>query len=236
MPRPLISFDAAGTLIQVRRPVGQTYAEFAHHYGIKVQPTALKLAFRSVWSRLATPIWPEDESAPDDDRSWWKGLVREVFEEALQAPLAESVLEPLFDSLYDHFAEPDAWYVFDDVVPTLTDLSKDHQFCVLSNFDGRLRRILSGHGLEHFFEHIIISSEVGASKPHPRMFETALRLMNAEASTSWHVGDDERCDIQGAQACGWRAFVVSRPESSLLDLVEKVRSEGNRTCARLVKE
>lgn len=231
MPRPLISFDAAGTLIQVRRPVGRTYAEFAREHGVAVEEAALKLAFRSVWGRLEPPLWPEGQASPDNDRAWWRKLVAEVFAEVLKAPLAEGVLEPLFESLYCHFARPDAWVVFEDVLPVLKDLGRDHDLCVLSNFDGRLRGILAGHGLDGFFKEIILSSEVGASKPHPRMFDTALRRMQTVAATSWHAGDDPRCDIQGAENAGWRAFEVTRPGEGLRTLAEKVRSEANRACA-----
>ncbi len=230
MSRPLISFDAAGTLIQVQQPVGKTYAQFAARHGLVVEEAALKQAFRSVWGRLTVPLWPEGQSAPDDDRSWWRQLVGEVFLDALGEPVTDTVLDPLFDELYAHFAKPQAWTIFEDVLPVLEALSQDHRFCVLSNFDGRLRSILAGHGLDRFFEHIIVSSEVGASKPHPRMFDTALRLMGADAGTSWHVGDDERCDIHGAHNCGWRGFWVERPRRGLTGLVEKVRSKENRTC------
>ncbi|TDU70569.1 putative hydrolase of the HAD superfamily [Prosthecobacter fusiformis] len=225
MSRPLISFDAAGTLIQVQEPVGRTYAAFARRHGLDVDESALKPAFRSAWARSPVRLWPEGQCAPDDDRSWWRGLVADVFSEALQAPLEASRLDPLFDELYAHFAKPQAWIVYDDVLPVLSDLARDHQLCVLSNFDRRLRPILAGHGLDRFFAQVILSSEVGASKPHPRMFATALRLMQANAETSWHVGDDEKCDITGALSCGWKAYQVDRPQQGLKPLLEKVRFE-----------
>jgi putative hydrolase of the HAD superfamily len=227
MSRPLISFDAAGTLIQVARPVGETYAFFAASHGIRVEAAALKQAFRSLWSRLPARLWPEGQCAPDDEQSWWRELVASVFQETLGRPLPDSQFDPLFEDLYAHFAKPEAWLIYDDVLPALMELSRDHRLCVLSNFDRRLHTILAGHGLDRFFEHVILSSEVGASKPHPRMFQTTLRLMQADAATSWHVGDDERCDIQGALAGGWQAFAVARPQQGLMHLVEKVRSEAN---------
>jgi len=227
MSRPLISLDAAGTLIQVKEPVGRTYAAFAQRHGVAVEEAALKAAFRTVWGQLDTPLWPEGSCAPDDERGWWHELVRRVFAHALGEPLPGVILDPLFQELYAYFARPEAWMVFDDVRPALTDLARDHRLCVLSNFDGRLRGILRGHDLERYFEQVIVSSEVGAAKPHARMFETALRVMGAAAETSWHVGDDERCDLQGAQSCGWQAYLVVRPGSDLLGLCEKVRFRGN---------
>lgn len=227
LSRPVISFDAAGTLIQVCEPVGRTYAAFAQQWGVSVEEAALKPAFRQVWGRLPVREWPEGQCAPDDDRSWWRELVGQVFAEATGAPLPEATLGPLFDALYAHFALPEAWFVYEEVKPVLEDLARDHRLCVLSNFDRRLKGILAGHGLAGYFDEVILSSEVGVSKPHPRMFETAQRRMQAVPAASWHVGDDERCDVQGALASGWRAFSVARPERDLRHLLEKVRLEAN---------
>jgi putative hydrolase of the HAD superfamily len=113
--------------------------------------------------------------------------------------------------------------VFDDVVPALEELSRDHRLLVLSNFDRRMRSILAGHGLLRFFEQFIISSEVGAAKPHPRMFEAALAAAGCLPQEALHIGDDKKCDLGGAQSSGIHAFHVKRPESGLDALVKKVR-------------
>lgn len=223
MSRPLISFDAAGTLIQVRQPVGDTYAAFARRHGVLVESAALKQAFRHVWGTLPVPEWPEGQCAPDDERGWWRQLVAAVFAHVLAEPLDDRVLDPLFGELYHHFSLPEAWTVYDDVRPVLEELGKDHQFCVLSNFDRRLRSLLAGHGLDRHFPHIILSSEVGVSKPHSRMFSTASLLTGVVAEESWHVGDDLRCDMEGAHNAGWQAFHVERPAQGLEGLAEKVR-------------
>ncbi|MES2597645.1 MAG: HAD-IA family hydrolase [Verrucomicrobiota bacterium] len=222
--RGLISFDAAGTLIQVARPVAQTYAEIAGGHGVPVTAEALKPAFRTVWSQLPAPLHPEGTPAADDDRYWWKELVRRVFAAARGEPVDEEVLSPLFDELYQHYAKPEAWIVYDDVLPALNLLREDFDLCVLSNFDRRLYSILEGHGLTPYFKTIVISSEVGASKPHPRMFAEAERRMNANAAEILHTGDDEKNDLLGAQNAGWKAWHVQRPQADLQILAEKVLS------------
>jgi putative hydrolase of the HAD superfamily len=136
------------------------------------------------------------------------------------------VLDGLFDELYLRYAQPQAWSVFDDVVPALEDLSRDHRLLVLSNFDRRLRSILAGHDLLRFFEQVIISSEVGSAKPHPRMFEAAMAVAGCFPQEALHIGDDKKCDLGGAQSNGIHAFHVKRPESGLDVLVKKVRSES----------
>ncbi|HYF34015.1 MAG TPA: HAD-IA family hydrolase [Prosthecobacter sp.] len=236
MPLRLISFDAAGTLIGVREPVGETYAAHAARHGIYVAPAALKLAFRSLWAQVPPPHWPEGQVSPDDDRGWWKGFAEQVFAQALGQPVEPARFEPLFDDLYRHYADASAWVVFEDVVPTLEALSPDYELCVLSNFDRRLVRILEGHGLARHFRRVILSSEVGAAKPHPRMFETALRHFDVSPEECLHVGDDDRCDVQAARQNGWQAFAVNRPDEGLADLVEKVRCQHIPACNRAKDE
>jgi putative hydrolase of the HAD superfamily len=222
--RGLISFDAAGTLIQVARPVAQTYAEFARDHGVIVNESALKAAFRSAWSKLPPPLFPEGQSSDDDDRSWWRNLVEQVFTMAFGSSLPPDVLSPLFSSLYQHYAKPEAWTVYDDVFPALDRLASKFDLCVLSNFDRRLLSILEGHDLIRPFAAVIISSEVGAYKPHARMFATAQQRMSATPMSSLHIGDDTQNDVVGAQNAGWHAAQVQRPQTTLLTIAEKVFS------------
>lgn len=220
----MLFFDAAGTLIRPAEPVGRTYAQHAMRHGIVAEPEAIMQAFRMAWKETAPSLHPEGQMAADDDRGWWRALVGDVFGRVLGAKLAENALEALFGELYLHYAQPQAWSVFDDVVPALEDLSRDHRLLVLSNFDRRLRSILAGHDLLRFFEQVIISSEVGAAKPHPRMFQAALAAARCLPQEALHIGDDVKCDLTGAQSCGIHAFHVKRPEAGLGAMMQKVRS------------
>ena len=224
----LISFDAAGTLIRVREPVGETYAAHAARFGVAAGAEELMRAFRALWVREPPPLWPEGQVSPDDDRGWWRAFADQVFAEALGQPVERTVFEPLFDGLYRHYAQAEAWVVYEDVMPALETLAAEHELCVLSNFDRRLVSILEGHRLARFFRRIILSSEVGAAKPHPRMFETAQGHFSAQPAECLHVGDDERCDVVGAINNGWHAFGVNRPESGLQDLVAELSGPQGR--------
>ena len=217
-------FDAAGTLIRPAQPVGLTYSLFAAQSGIQTEPEAVMKAFREAWKATPPPMHPVGSPPEDDDRGWWRGMVGDVFARVLGRPLPENTLGDLFEVLYLHYGQPQAWTVFDDVVPALSDLARDHRLFVLSNFDRRLRRILAGHDLLRFFGHVIISSEVGAAKPHARMFRAALEVAGCAPGLCLHIGDDMICDVEGAQSSGMHAFHVKRPENGLDTLVQKVRS------------
>lgn len=213
---PVIFFDAAGTLIQVKEPVARVYERIASQHGVKVDGDALMWAFRAAWKDCPPPL--HDSPPADDDRSWWLTLVARTFAQAKGRPLSEEVLLPLFDELYAHYARPEAWMVFDEVVPVLDHLhAAGHRLYVLSNFDKRLRSILNGHDLSRYFLGMIISSEVGASKPHRRIFETALNMAGARPEHCLHIGDDASADVAGAVAMGIRVLHVRRPETTLRD-------------------
>lgn len=217
-------FDAAGTIIRPAQSVGLTYSLVAARFGIQAEPEAVMKAFCEAWKVTLPPLHPLGKPSQDDDRGWWRGLVGDVFARVLGAPVPEDTLGGLFDDLYHHYEQPQAWTVFDDVVPALSDLVRDHRLLVLSNFDRRLRAILAGHDLMRFFEHVVISSEVGAAKPHARMFRVILEAAACPPGLCLHIGDDRRCDVEGAHSNGIHAFCVDRPENGLEMLVQKVRS------------
>ncbi|QIF03061.1 HAD-IA family hydrolase [Roseimicrobium sp. ORNL1] len=239
-------FDAAGTLFHLSEPVGDTYARIAAKHGVTAEPRALENAFRTAWKTLPSPVHPEGTPPADDDRSWWREVVWLTFVQVTASRDASgavddgadaaAVFEPMFAEMYAHFANAEAWQLYEDTIPALEKL-REHasshgppegappplRLFVLSNFDRRLHPILEGLGIAHFFEKVLLSSEVGTSKPHPRMFLAALATAaDAPASQCLHIGDDEHCDFAGAQTAGMHAALVSRPEVTLLTLAEKV--------------
>src|SRR5450432_1670918 len=77
---------------------------------------------------------------------------------------------------------------------------------VISNFDRRLYSNLEDIGLAPYFDHITISSEVGADKPHARIFERAVTAFGVAPSEALHVGDDPVRDWAGAESAGLGVF------------------------------
>ncbi len=87
-----------------------------------------------------------------------------------------------------------------------------------------LRRRLSEHGLLPYLDTLVISSEVGLTKPHPAIFQAALDKLGVAASEAVFVGDIVSADVLGAQALGMRAVLTHQyrqddPRESGPDLV-----------------
>jgi FMN hydrolase / 5-amino-6-(5-phospho-D-ribitylamino)uracil phosphatase len=55
-----------------------------------------------------------------------------------------------------------------------------------------------------YFDFAFLAEDIGASKPHPDMFQAALKQAGVPAAHIIHVGDDPDHDIRGARDMGMR--------------------------------
>ena len=65
---------------------------------------------------------------------------------------------------------------------------------------------LSNSGLAEYFEHVLCSEEIGATKPHRAIFEEAMRRTDCLPQHAIMIGDDFKADIIGALNAGWTAI------------------------------
>lgn len=212
-------FDAAGTLIHLPRSAGARYREVALRHGLDVPESTFDAAFRTAW-KAALPPATTREPRPDDDRGWWQALVWKVLD--LCAAPGEFARAPFFHELYAEFTKPGVWELYPEVREVLTTLRERYRLGIISNFDGRLRPILAQLGILPFFEHVVISSEVGADKPDPWIYTRALQLAGVAPVEATHAGDDPLADWQGARDAGLRSFELDRPRNSLRDFISFV--------------
>jgi putative hydrolase of the HAD superfamily len=221
MPKTIF-FDAAGTLIRLTKSVGSNYALVAKRQGLMLEIGALDLAFAAIWKEM--PFRPATgQPRVDDDKGWWRDLVERLLNRV--APDTHSLARhTFFEAAYAHFAEPGVWELYPDVQETLEMLAACCELAVVSNFDGRLRRVLDELGIAKYFRHIFLSSELGADKPDPLIYERALELSGFSPKEVLHVGDDPKRDWEGASRAGLAIFRLDRPRNSLRDLLALVAS------------
>jgi putative hydrolase of the HAD superfamily len=215
----VVTFDAGNTLIRLCQPVGVTYAAVAKRFGAVVNPEDLERGFRSAWKTV--PRLPDVPGPrPDDGRSWWRDVVSRTLE------TAGARVEPFndyFDAVYREFALPGIWRLEPGVLELLHDLRRARlHLGIISNFDLRLNEILKHVGVFSLFEHVIVSSQVGADKPSPRIFNEALRRFQVEPAELLHVGDDEIADGDGAAAVGNQTFILGFAGSGLNHLRDHI--------------
>lgn len=82
---------------------------------------------------------------------------------------------------------------------------------MLSDAMPSFRQFVHVHGLEDIFEAIVISTEIGACKPDPRMYgEICARMQIAPANCLFV--DDRECNLRGAIDFGMRAVQMCRDD------------------------
>ena len=81
---------------------------------------------------------------------------------------------------------------------------------LISNAERCMVSFATHFALEGLVDIAITSVEHGYMKPHPSIFETALRRIGAERHEAVMVGDSLVHDIEGARRFGMRAVLVSR--------------------------
>ncbi len=194
-----VTFDVGGTLIEPWPSVGHVYAEVALRHGVQnVSAELLEARFKAAW-RARKNL--------NDTRAGWEELVDDAFR-GLAGFLPS---QTFFPELYERFAQPAAWRVFDDVLPTLEALAaRGIKLGVISNWDERLRELLRRLRLHDCFEAIVISCEVGSAKPASAIFEYAASRLGLPAASIVHVGDSLEMDVQGAEAAGFHGVQIHR--------------------------
>lgn len=203
-----VLLDAVGTIMYADPPVAEVYRAAAQRFGSQLDDQEIGLRFRQA---LAAETGPADDlsRAPTSETlelARWRRIVAAVF-----GDLPAADFDDLFESLWQHFAQPRHWRLFADVAPILPRLwQAGLRIGIASNFDGRLREIAANMPELSACERVFVSSQVGFSKPDPRFFASVAEQLAVPPSQVLLVGDDWVADCLGARAAGWQAIWLNR--------------------------
>jgi putative hydrolase of the HAD superfamily len=220
-PLLAVLFDATGTLIELREPVGESYARIARQWGVELSARRLDDAFTRVL-RHAPPIrYTEAERDAGAicarERTWWRDVVRSTFiatDLATDDTLRFANFEGFFDATFDHYAGAQAWRLRPGALAALPALAaRGLRLGVVSNFDQRLINILQKLEIAHFFECVMIPLRCGARKPAPAIFRSALAELGVESREALYVGDDPEDELAATRELGLRVLDVRTLET-----------------------
>lgn len=97
----------------------------------------------------------------------------------------------------------------------LRRLADRHLLAVVSNNIGNVEKILRDTGLRTYFAVVVDSAVCGYRKPDPRIFADCQRQAGVrDPRRCWHLGDEWRKDVVGAQSAGWHAVLFVQPGTS----------------------
>ncbi|WP_425617122.1 HAD-IA family hydrolase [Anatilimnocola sp. NA78] len=208
----LVLFDAVGTLMFPDPPVAIAYERVGRKFGCETSAAEISGHFRHAFRTSYDPSHSGQplRTSEAHELSRWQAIVGAVF---CDAPI--SATEIIFPALWQHFAEPQHWRLFEDVQPVIEGLlARGYRVGIASNFDQRLLNICQAFPVLSQCEPIFISSQVGWSKPSPEYYRHIEQATGVSPDRILMIGDDEQNDVLQPRSLGWQARWLVREETA----------------------
>jgi putative hydrolase of the HAD superfamily len=202
MPVSFLWFDIGYTLLHMRRE--PAYQKALGELGYQFDLDTLRLAFHladKYFMREFPGVFGNGRYSPSP---WFLGMLN--YRLGVHADLC--ALASRWHELQREF-QP-YWVPYEAVVPALTELRRRSlRLGVISNWDASARSLLARHGLEGFFEQVVVSSEVGCEKPCAEIFRLALERAGVAAADCLYIGDNYYDDARGSRQAGMGCLIVN---------------------------
>ncbi len=204
-----VFFDLYHTLVRYEPPREELQARALKELGVEVNPDV----FRRPLVIADEYIYQEIARSSLSQRSKEEQMVVLVqYERILLKEAGIEASEKLIFDMLGKMRQFDMKLVlFDDVVPTLTDLKNRGLILgLISNVDRDVTSLLNELGLPSLLQVTVTSQSVGFNKPHPEIFQAALKQAEIQAQESIYVGDQYQIDVVGANKVGMKGLLLDR--------------------------
>lgn len=201
-----VFFDVDFTLIYPGPAFqGEGYREFCARHGMQVDPSRFTAAVNS-----ASHILDQAQDAVYNHQIFIDYTAHIIGEMGGSGPAVQTCAA----EIYREWAACQHFLLYEDVPAGLQALTaKNIRIGLISNSHRCLESFQSHFELEGLIDVAISSSQHGYMKPHPSIFEAALKLAGVLPSEAVMVGDSLSQDIEGARRVGMKGVLVRRSES-----------------------
>jgi putative hydrolase of the HAD superfamily len=226
-----IFFDIDATLVDHDKAAEMAASKFLQHFA-HLLPYS-QASFLKVWHEVSdrhNDLYFRGEVSLIEQR---RNRMHELFAHA-ESVLSAKEADARFQVYLEHYESN--WKLFDDVLPCLDSLAHI-PLGLISNGDleQQLRK-LKQTNLDGRFSTIVVSSEIGVSKPKPEIFLEACRRAGVSPSACAYVGDRLDVDVLASRAVGMKGVWLNRKKLPMPNLVVptiSTLSELERCLARL---
>ena len=205
-----VFFDVDYTLIYpgpMFQAVG--YRQACERHGITVEearyPDAVKAALASL----------DHEQVLYDDAVFTRFIRRIIEEMGGQG----DQIDACAIEMYAAWAHCHHFHLYDEAEAVLRELAaRDLKIGLISNSHRKLDDFVEHFQLHGLVAAAVSSAQHGYCKPHPSIFQAALRQAGVGAGESLMVGDSLTHDVHGARAVGMRGVLLHRGPGPLPDV------------------
>jgi 2-haloacid dehalogenase len=188
-----ILFDVDGTLFDFDKAQEHAFEKSLRQYDVDYQPE-----YHDLYREINARVWKEYENGEMNVEQ----VVIQRFERLFKALGVELDAQNFNASYLEYLSERDD--LLEGAEELVLELSGRYSMMLVTNGLAivQRRRVIRSPIYKHF-EGIVISEEVGSTKPDVRIFEVALeRLGNPDKKKVLMVGDSLNADIRGANQAG----------------------------------
>jgi putative hydrolase of the HAD superfamily len=204
-----VFFDFYNTLVDYYPPREVTQAKVLGELGIEVAPEALLRPIMVAddflskeHSRLSLGKRPKEEMMALYGQ--YHGIIlKEAGLEASPQLIGDILKRALTIEL--------KLALYDDVATALDELKgRGLVLGLISNVDRDINSVYDELGLPKWLQLRVTSQDVGFNKPHPQIFQAALKQAGVKPEEAIYVGDQYEIDVVGANGVGMRGILIDR--------------------------
>jgi putative hydrolase of the HAD superfamily len=206
----VVFFDMGDTLTTILPSWETLYVNACARHGIHVEHDALVAATGEVFGALdADESRMTYEATEEADQRYYQEINGAILRRA-GAPM-NAQTRTILEHLQREFETPAHFHLFPDAIPTLEALrDAGYRLGIISNWSWNLPDLCDGLNITGYFEHIVTSARVGASKPHRAIYDYALHWFGAGPEECVQIGDNAIADVAGARAVGMHGVLIDR--------------------------
>jgi HAD superfamily hydrolase (TIGR01509 family) len=105
-----------------------------------------------------------------------------------------------------------------ELLAFLRELRPRYKTAILSNAPSDVRALVTQRfHLEHEVDEVIISAEVGATKPHPEIYQLAVHRLGVQVQEALFI-DDELRFVEAARAVGMQGVQFENTEQAIAEI------------------
>lgn len=144
----------------------------------------------------------------------------------------DNLLAEIKSHINELFYEYQPSLLNDDILKILTQFKSDGLSMNISSNTGFIEGycLVKSSNLAElfsFFDFLVFSDEINASKPSSEFFENVFRQTNVKKKEIIHIGDNYSADYIGAKNFGFNALLIENSEYSI-ELIKREIDEKNR--------
>ena len=192
-PYSILLFDADHTLFDFEHASRHAFKDLMHHLGLEHVERAYEIYH------------------PINQMAWRRFELGEINTAELRVLRFHDFFESI--GVREDALESNAFYLkqivqhtklYDTTLDLLEQLKPDYKMLIITNGLKEVQRArITKLGLDHFFEHIIVSDEIGHTKPAIAYFDHVFHKINyPDKDEVLVIGDSLRSDIQGGYNYG----------------------------------